>query len=162
MPWWRILAHSLQAPLLSPACLLLLLRLHSLHTATATRSVVISARSHPLDSASDYLLFCKLSHDTVSGVEQSVGASSCISNLSCGSRTGKCLRGIEVNTVKSAPLLTEHTYRHPSTCRALCHTSQQPADGFIHSPALSPLLFYVTFLFFQPSASICLPSAPSS
>lgn len=71
----------------------------------------------------------------------------CISTLFCGcGRTGKCPRGAEVNTVKGAPLLTGHTCRHPSTCRALCHTSQQPADGFILSPALSPLLFYVTFL----------------
>lgn len=69
----------------------------------------------------------------------------CISTLFCR-RTGKCPRGIEVNTVKGGPLLTGHTYRHPSTCRPLCHTSQQPADGFILSPALSPLLFYVTFL----------------
>lgn len=54
----------------------------------------------------------------------------------------------------------EYNYRHPSTCLALCHTSQQLADGFILSPALSPRLFSVTFL--RPSASICLPSAPSS
>lgn len=65
-----------------------------------------------------------------------------------------------MNTAKDAPLLTEHTYRHLSTCPARCHTSQQLADGFILSPALSPLLFSVTFL--QPAASICLPSAPSS
>lgn len=64
-----------------------------------------------------------------------------------------------MSTAKGVRLLTEHTYRHPSTCPARCHTSQQLAGGFIRHAALSPLLFSVTFL--QPSASICLPSASS-
>lgn len=71
----------------------------------------------------------------------------CISNVFSVCRwTDEWRWGIGVNTVKGPPLLTEHTYRHPSTCPARCHTSQQLADGFILSPALSPLLFSVTFL----------------
>lgn len=43
-----------------------------------------------------------------------------------------------VNNLLLMPL-NEHTYRHPSSCPALCHASQEDADGFTLDPALSPL-----------------------
>lgn len=166
MPWWRILAHSLQAPLSN---IQLPLQLVSF-------CICICSTQWPSGSASSsppglcfrlitvlqmftwhiecswtvcwlfFIWMLVLLRSVVLG-RCTLWGPECISTMFCGfERTGKCPRGIEVNTVKGAPLLTGHTYRHPSTCRAPCHTSQQPADGFILSPALSPLLFYVTFL----------------
>lgn len=170
MPWWRILAHSLQAPLSN----------HQLPPQLVSFCICIRSTQWPSRSASSSppglipwtLLQINYSSANVHNAHRvqlngllalfylDAGATE-ISGVGAlhpaGPRVhfnhvlwlwedGMCPQGIEVNTVKGAPLLTGHTYRHPSTCRPLCHTSQQPADGFILSPALSPLLFYVTFL----------------
>lgn len=59
----------------------------------------------------------------------------------------------------AAEPLTEHAYRHPSSCPALCHASQEDADGFTLDPALSPL--FLRLFSALPPPSVCHLLHPS-
>jgi len=61
-----------------------------------------------------------------------------------------CQYGIQVSPAKDrgvkSQLLCPSVSRHPSICPALCHASQQDADGFTLDPALSPLSLRLSLL----------------
>lgn len=57
--------------------------------------------------------------------------------------------------------LSEHTYRHPSSCPALCHASQEDADGFTLDPGLSPLSLSTSLSSALPPPSVCHLLHPS-